>query len=197
MKKRIARAFLWLLGWKPEGRRPAARKYVLIAAPHTSNWDLPIMLALAWVFEVEITWIGKHALFAWPYGWLMRFLGGIPIRRDRNENRVQQMARAFEEAESLAIGVSAEGTRSYVPYWKSGFYHIALSAKVPIVMGYVDYARKRGGFGPELVPTGEVTQDMDKIRSFYSDKAGRYPDCFGDVRLKEESCPPVGPCWTP
>ena len=69
MKKLIARAFLWLLGWKPEGRRPAARKYVLIAAPHTSNWDLPIMLALTWVFEVEAVWIGKHSLFAWPYGW--------------------------------------------------------------------------------------------------------------------------------
>ncbi len=187
MKKLIARAFLWLLGWKPEGRRPAARKYVLIAAPHTSNWDLPIMLALAWAFDVEVSWIGKHTLFAWPYGWLMRFLGGIPIRRDRSENRVQQMARAFEEAESLALGVPAEGTRSYVPHWKSGFYHIALAAKVPIVMGYVDFARKRGGFGPELVPTGEVTHDMDKIRSFYSDKAGKYPDCFGDVRLKEES----------
>jgi 1-acyl-sn-glycerol-3-phosphate acyltransferase len=187
VKKRIARAFLWLLGWKPEGRRPAARKYVVIAAPHTSNWDLPIMLAVAWVFEVEVAWLGKHAMFAWPYGWLMRSLGGIPIRRDRSENLVQQLARAFEEAESLAIGVPAEGTRSYVPHWKSGFYHIALAAKVPIVMGYVDYARKRVGFGPELVPTGEVTQDMDKIRSFYSDKAGKHPDCFGDVRLKEES----------
>ena len=187
MKKRIARALLWLLGWKPEGRRPAARKYVLIAAPHTSNWDLPIMLALAWVFDVEVAWLGKHAMFAWPYGWLMRFLGGIPIRRDRSENRVQQMARAFEEAESLALGVAAEGTRSYRPHWKSGFYHIALAAKVPIVMGYVDYARKRGGFGPELVPTGEVTHDMDKIRSFYSDKSGKNPDCFGDIRLREES----------
>ncbi len=144
------------------------------------------MLALAWVFEVEVAWIGKHALFAWPYGWLMRFLGGIPIRRDRSENRVQQMARAVEEAESLVLGVLAEGTRSYVPHWKSGFYHIALAAKVPIVMGYVDFARKRGGFGPELVPTGEVTQDMDKIRSFYSDKAGKYPNQFGEVRLKEE-----------
>ncbi len=147
--------------------------------------------------EFAFDGIGKHTLFAWPYGWLMRFLGGIPIRRDRSENLVQQMARAFEEAESLAIGVPAEGTRSYSPHWKSGFYHIALAAKVPIVMGYVDYARKRVGFGPELVPTGEVTHDMDKIRSFYSDKAGKYPDCFGDVRLKEESCPPVGPCWTP
>jgi 1-acyl-sn-glycerol-3-phosphate acyltransferase len=191
VKKLIARALLWLLGWKPEGRRPTARNYVLIAAPHTSNWDLPIMLALAWAFDVEVSWMGKHTLFAWPYGWLMRFSGGIPICRDRSENRVQQMARAFAEAESLALGVSPEGTRSYVPDWKSGFYHIALAAalaaKVPIVMGYVDFARKRGGFGPELVPSGGVTRDMDKIRRFYSDKAGKYPDCFGNVRLKEES----------
>jgi 1-acyl-sn-glycerol-3-phosphate acyltransferase len=186
VKKPIARAFLWLLGWKPEGRRPSARKYVLIGAPHTSNWDLPIMLALSWIFDVKVSWMGKHTLFAWPYGWLMRFLGGIPIRRDRSENRVQQMARVFEEAESLALVVPAEGTRRYVPHWKSGFYHIALAGKVPIVMGYLDFARKRGGFGPELVPTGDVTQDMGEIRSFYSDKAGKYPDDFGDVRLKEE-----------
>lgn len=186
MKEYMARAFLWLLGWQPVGRRPATPKYVLIAAPHTSNWDMPLMLAFAWVFEVEVAWMGKQALFAWPYGRLMRFLGGIPIHRDRSENRVQQMARAFEEAESLAIVVPVEGTRSYVPHWKSGFYHIALAAKVPIVMGYLDYARKRGGFGPALVPTGEVTQDMDEIRSFYCDKTGKYPDCFGDVRLAEE-----------
>jgi 1-acyl-sn-glycerol-3-phosphate acyltransferase len=186
VKKLIAQAFLWLLGWKPEGRRPSARKFVLIAAPHTSNWDLPIMLSLAWVFDVKVSWMGKHTLFAWPYGWLMRFLGGIPIRRDRSENRVQQMARAFEEAESLALVVPVEGTRGYVPHWKSGFYHIAVSAKAPIVMGYLDFARKRGGFGPEFVPTGERTHDMDEIRSFYSDKTGKYPDQFGEVRLKEE-----------
>jgi 1-acyl-sn-glycerol-3-phosphate acyltransferase len=186
VKKLIARALLWLLGWKREGQPPTARKYVLIAAPHTSNWDLPIMLGLAWASNVKVAWMGKHALFSWPYRWLMRFLGGIPIRRDRSENRVQQMARAFAEAESLVLAVTPEGTRGYVSHWKSGFYHIALAAKVPIVMGYVDYARKRGGFGPEIVPSGEVTQDMDKIRSFYSDKAGMYPRQFGEVRLMEE-----------
>ena len=80
----------------------------------------------------------------------------------------------------------AEGSRSYVPYWKSGFYHIASKADVPIVMGFLDYARRRGGFGPALLPTGDIQRDMDEIREFYADKVGKYPDQFGEVRLKEE-----------
>ena len=96
------------------------------------------------------------------------------------------MARVIEDADQIALTVPAEGTRGYTPHWKSGFYHIARSARVPIVLGYLDYARRRGGFGPELIPTGDVRQDMDEIRAFYADKQGRYPELAGDVRLKEE-----------
>jgi 1-acyl-sn-glycerol-3-phosphate acyltransferase len=96
------------------------------------------------------------------------------------------MARAFAESESLALVVPAEGTRSYVAHWKSGFYHIARTAKVPIVLGYLDYAHRRGGFGPALHTTGDIRSDMDEIRDFYADKVGRHPDQFGEVRLKEE-----------
>ena len=186
MTKLFARSFLRATGWAPEGDRPAARRFVLIAAPHTSNWDLAYLLALASVLDVKIAWMGKHTLFRGPMGWAMRLLGGIPVRRDRRGNLVEQMARVFAESDRLGLVVPAEGTRHYVPHWKSGFYHIALTAQVPIVMGYLDYARKRGGFGPELVPTGEISHDMDEFRAFYSDKTGKYPDQFGAVRLKEE-----------
>jgi 1-acyl-sn-glycerol-3-phosphate acyltransferase len=175
-----------LTGWQPGGRRPAPRKYVLIAAPHTSNWDLPYLLAFAVVFDVRITWMGKHTLFRGPMGWIMRWLGGIPIRRDRSADRVQQMARAIEAADSMALVVATEGTRSYTAHWKSGFYHIARTAGVPIVLSYLDYARRRGGFGPELMPSGDIREDMDEIRAFYADKQGRYPEKVGEVRLKEE-----------
>ena len=186
MIRPIARGFLRVAGWEPEGARPVEERFVLIAAPHTSNWDLAFLLALAAHFDLSISWMGKHALFRPPLGWLMRRVGGIPIVRHKRENMVQAMARAFEENERLALVVPAEGTRGYVAHWKSGFYHIARAANVPIVFGYLDYARRRGGFGPAFLPTGDVTRDMDEIRDFYADKVGRYPEKFGEVRLKEE-----------
>ena len=186
MTRAAAWLFLWLAGWKPEGRRPASRRYVLIAAPHTSNWDLAFLLALGRVFDVRIAWMGKHSLFRGPMGWVMRKAGGIPVRRDRRSNLVQQMAEVIERSDHIALTVPAEGTRGYTPHWKSGFYHIARSAGVPIVLGYLDYARRRGGFGPEVIPTGDIGQDMDEIRAFYAGKQARYPALAGDVRLKEE-----------
>jgi len=187
MWKPVARLFLRLTGWQPEGTQPTAAKYVLIAAPHTTSWDLPFLLAFALVYDVRISWMGKHTLFRGPMGPVMRRLGGIPIRRHERGNMVERMARAFDGVERLTLVIPAEGTRRYVPYWKSGFYHVARTAGVPIVLGYLDYARKRGGFGPAIKPTGEVKRDMDLIRAFYADKAGKYPHAFGEVRLKEES----------
>jgi 1-acyl-sn-glycerol-3-phosphate acyltransferase len=186
MSKLLARWFLKLTGWQPEGASPVERRFVLIAAPHTSNWDLAYLLALAVIFDVKVSWMGKHQLFRPPLGWVMRPLGGIPVRRHRAGNLVSQMALVFAESESLALVVPAEGTRGYVAHWKSGFYHIARQANVPIVMGYLDYRRRRGGFGPALHPTGDLRRDMNEIRDFYADKVGKYPEQFGEVRLKEE-----------
>lgn len=186
MLKWIGKTFLRLFGWETEGGRPVEERFVLIAAPHTSNWDLPFMIAMSWVYEMKISWMGKHVLFGRPHGWLFRWLGGIPIHRETRNNRVQQMADEFSNRERFYLIVPAEGTRSYTPHWKSGFYHIARTAKVPIVMGYLDFERKRGGFGPGLLPTDDMKSDMDQIRAFYQDKQGKWPDLFGPVRLKEE-----------
>lgn len=186
MKHILARLYVKLAGWEMEGVRPRSEKVVVIAAPHTSNWDLPYLLAFAVLFDIKISWIGKHTLFRWPMGWLMKRLGGIPVRRDRRENMVEQMARIIRERDQMALIVPTEGTRGYVPYWKSGFYHIARNANVPIVMGFLDYARKRGGFGEEFVPTGDIKADMDRIRAFYEGKVGKYPEHFGPVRLRDE-----------
>lgn len=182
----LARLFLRSAGWKLKGVRPASRRYVLIAAPHTSNWDLLFMLALAWAAGIRISWMGKHTLFRPPFGKLTQLLGGVPVRRHARENVVTQMATAFDERPDLVLAIAPEGTRSYAPHWKSGFYQIALAARVPIVMGYLDYYHRCGGFGPELVPTGDPGEDMDEIRSFYSDKSGCSPEATSDIRLKEE-----------
>ena len=186
MLRLLARAFLFTMGWKPEGAPPETPRFVLIAAPHTSNWDLAYLLALAEVYDLRISWMGKHQIFRWPFGGLFRALGGIPIRRHERADRVGAMAQEFAERERFALVVPAEATRSWAPYWKSGFYHIARRAGVPIVMGFLDYARRRGGFGPALVATSDVAEDMDLIRAFYADKVGKYPESFGPVKLREE-----------
>ena len=186
VRRFLARAFLKMTGWKPDGVRPDVNKYVLIAAPHTSNWDFPYLLAFAEYFDVRISWMGKHTFFRWPMGIGARALGGIPVRRHKREDLVTAMARGFDDHEELGLVVPAEGTRSYVEYWKSGFYHIARAAEVPIVMSYLDYTTKTGGFGPAFHPSGDVRKDMDAIRSFYSGRQGKFPALFGEIRLRDE-----------
>ena len=189
VRRLFARILIALTGWTPDGIRPEAKKFVLIAAPHTTNWDFVYLIAFAALFELKISWIGKHTLFRWPFGFLARALGGVPVRRSRSEKMVTAMARTFEEHEELGLVVPAEGTRSHVDYWKSGFYHIAMTAQVPIVMSYLDYSQKRGGFGPAFLPSGDVRRDMDTIRAFYEGRKGKHPELFGRPRLREEKPP--------
>ncbi|MCH8891225.1 MAG: 1-acyl-sn-glycerol-3-phosphate acyltransferase, partial [Myxococcales bacterium] len=132
------------------------------------------------------TWSGKHTVFWWPLGPILRALGGVPVRRDRSEQVVEQIVRIFDEAETLFLAITPEGTRSYTPYWKSGFYRIAKAAGVPIQLGFVDYARRRGGYGPAFMPSDDVRADMDKIRAFFADKVARHPDQTSEIRLREE-----------
>jgi 1-acyl-sn-glycerol-3-phosphate acyltransferase len=186
MKKWVARWFLRLSGWQIEGERPPYDHFVLIAAPHTSNWDFPYMLAYATVFDIKVSWLAKHSLFFPPVGWLMRALGGIPVVRHKNSNVVADMVAEFGSREELALVVPTEGTRSRVEYWKSGFYHIASGAGVPIVPSYLDFTQKRGGFGPALKPSGDLKADMDYFREFYGRKKGKFPAKFGPIRLREE-----------
>ena len=193
MRRFLARAFLRATGWKLEGIPPKPHRFVLIAAPHTSNWDLAYLLAFAEVAELRISFMMKHTVFRGPFGPFFRSLGGIPIRRHLRENLVKQMIELFRAREDLVLVVPAEGTRARVEYWKSGFYHIAREAEVPIVLSYLDYARRRGGFGPAVIPTGRFREDMDAIRDFYADKSGRHPELFAEPKLREEDAPLVTP----
>ncbi len=186
MKKWLAHWLLKRGGWKIEGQPPADKHFVLIAAPHTSNWDLLYLLAFAAVFDVRISWLAKHSLFYPPMGWVMRLLGGIPIVRHKNSNVVDAMVEEFNTRSELVLVVPTEGTRARVEHWKSGFYHIAVGAGVPIVPSYLDYGNKRGGFGPPLTPAGDMVSDMQYFREFYGDKIGKFPELFGPVRLREE-----------
>lgn len=185
-RRALARVFLRISGWSLGGELPAPRAYVLIAAPHTTNWDLLYFLACAWAFGISPSWMGKHTLFRGPLGPIMRALGGIPVERSRAGGLVGQMAQAFERDPDLVLTVPPEGTRARAPYWKSGFYQIARAARVPIAMGFLDYPLRRGGIGPVLLPSDDLRRDMDAIRAFYADIRGKHPEGFGEIRLVEE-----------
>jgi len=186
MKQSLARTLLGWLGWTLEGAKPDCPRYVLIAAPHTSNWDFPLMLLFAAAFDMKVTWMAKHSLFWPPLGWVMRGLGGMPIKRDKNTRTVDGMIDAFSQRTELVLVVPTEGTRARADYWKSGFYHIARQADVPVVPSFLDFGRKRGGFGPALTTTGDVIADMDYFRGFYRGMEGKFPNLFGPIRLSEE-----------
>jgi 1-acyl-sn-glycerol-3-phosphate acyltransferase len=167
--------FLWINGWRTEGSLPKAPKMVLIAAPHTSNWDLPYMLFVAFVLRAKLYWMGKDAIFRWPFGRLFKWLGGIPIDRAKANNVVSQSIDHFAKNDKLILTVPPAGTRKRVLNWKTGFYHIANGAGVPIALGFLDYKKKVGGIGPVLQPTGDIEGDMVTIRAFYQDISGKYP----------------------
>lgn len=183
-------ARFWLFLWRFEAvvrAEPVPAKCVMIAAPHTTNWDFPLTLALAKVSGVKISWLGKRSLFNGPMGPVMRWLGGVAVDRDSPGGMVASLAAEFAQHDQLALVVPAEGTRSKTEYWKSGFYRIAEQADVPIVLAFVDKSTRTGGFGPAIEVTGDLVADMDKMRAFYDGKIGLKAGRFGHIRLREES----------
>jgi 1-acyl-sn-glycerol-3-phosphate acyltransferase len=172
----MAVSSLKAFGWRSEGRLPDVDKLVVIAAPHTSNWDFPILVGLAFGLGAKASWLGKHSLFRWPFGFLSRWMGGIPVYRSASHNLVAQSVEKFRNSEKLILAVPPEGTRGKVTHWKTGFYYIALGAGTPIAMGFIDYKRKVVGVGPTLYPTGDIEADMEIIRNFYINVTAKYPE---------------------
>jgi 1-acyl-sn-glycerol-3-phosphate acyltransferase len=177
---------MWLFGWQVEGQVPGGGKFVLIGAPHTSNWDFPFTLAAAAVLRLRISWMGKDSAFKGILGPIMKGLGGIPIDRSSPQGVVGQIAARFDRSDQLVVAIAPSGTRKQAEYWKSGFYWIAMSAQVPILCGYLDYRRKRAGVGLSFVPTGDVGADMDRIRTFYQEFQGKKPELATRIRLADE-----------
>ena len=176
--KLISRITLGILRWRTVGIRDSPQRYVMIAAPHTSNWDFPLMMSMAFNLNIKAYWMGKHTLFRKPFGPVFRWLGGLPIDRRKSVNTVDQCVKFFNDNSRLVLVSAPEGTRSKVDRWKSGFYHIASGAKVPIAFGFLDYKRKVGGVGAMYNPTGNIEKDMLKIREFYSNITGKHPQNF-------------------
>jgi 1-acyl-sn-glycerol-3-phosphate acyltransferase len=172
----VSKMLFKLIGWKMVGDFPAIDKYVLIAAPHTSNWDFPIGLAICFIGGKKVYWMGKHTLFRGPLGPLARWLGGIPVDRRKSNSLVEQMADVYQQSDKLIVAIPPEGTRKKVEKWKTGFYYIALQAQVPIVLGYLDFKTKSGGCGQVFYPTGDIELDMQEILRFYQGIQGKNPE---------------------
>jgi len=186
MRHWIANKLLKLFGWRTEGSQADYPKCVVVVAPHTSNWDFPVLVLAAVALRLKVTWMGKHTLFRPPFGWIMLRLGGMPIDRSARHNMVDQAVESFRVHDRLLLAIPPEGTRKRAPYWRSGFYHIALGAHVPIALAFADYRRKVGGIGGMIMPSGDIDADMALIRDFYSGIVGKRPDQFGEIRLKSQ-----------
>jgi 1-acyl-sn-glycerol-3-phosphate acyltransferase len=178
-------------GWKAQGCKPDLLRYVIIAAPHTSNWDFIFTLCLAFIYRLNAVIMMKEAWFRWPLGPLFRWLGALPIDRSRANHVVGQSIETFHQRDRLVLVVPPSGTRQRVLYWKTGFYHIAKGAGVPIVLGFLDYRRKVGGFGPTLQPTGDIDTDMTVIRTFYRNISGKYPLKESQLCIAPSVSPPA------
>ena len=175
----LKRGLVWLYrqqGWKAVGTPPPGGRYVLVAAPHTSNWDFVYFLGLVNELKIDAQFMAKDSLFRWPMGGFMRDMGGISIDRSARRNVVEAMIAEFAQRDHFVLTIAPEGTRSKVAQWRTGFYHIAVGAGVPIVVGLMDYGTRTGGLGPTIMPTGDYKADMLKIAEVYRSVTPRHPD---------------------
>ncbi|MFM2206890.1 MAG: hypothetical protein RL213_865 [Bacteroidota bacterium] len=171
---RLLYSFLFrLLGWKIAGAPPALHKYLIVVAPHTSNWDFFLGLAVRSIQRIPANFLGKEELFRPPYGWIFRKLGGYPVNRKSSTHLVDQIIALARKEDRFIVAIAPEGTRSKVDKWKTGFYHIAEGAGIPIVMAAVDYPTKTLTWSPPLWPSGELEKDAPQIDAFFKGKKGK------------------------
>ncbi|UYZ63915.1 1-acyl-sn-glycerol-3-phosphate acyltransferase [Hymenobacter weizhouensis] len=173
----VSKAIFAVAGWRLASTvPPGIPKSMMIAAPHTSNWDFIMARAAFYLMDVDVRFTVKKEWTDIPVlGGLMKALGALAVDRSKNNSLVDGMVQLFEEREELVILITPEGTRAYQPKWRKGFYFAALGAGVPILLGYLDYARKEAGVGPAVYPTGNYEADLEQIQAFYRTKKGRFP----------------------
>jgi len=175
LSRLIARSSMKLCGWRIEGEIPNQPKLILVGAPHTSNWDFVLTMATLFALSVRISWMAKHTAFRWPFRRLLAWLGGVPIdRTSESGGIVEQTIQAFKANDKFVIALTPEGTRAKVRAWKTGFYHIAQGAGVPIVLIRFDHGRKVMGIGPTIQPTGDIKVDLAHIQSVFAAVRGRH-----------------------
>jgi 1-acyl-sn-glycerol-3-phosphate acyltransferase len=189
--QRLAYSLLSLLGWRVNVRWPPEPRGVIVVYPHTSNWDFPVGIVARYALGLPVHWLGKDSLFRGPLGRVFRKWGGIPVNRRESTGFIGQLQAAFAAHPWMWIVITPEGTRSRTDYWKSGFYHLARAADVPVGLAYIDFHARVVGLTEYLRMTGDVAHDLDRIRAAYAGKVGKTPENAGDIRFREESGRPA------
>lgn len=180
----IASFLLFCFRWRTIGKKPDLPKYVTIAAPHTSNWDFFFTITIALKLDIQIHWLGKASLFEGLFGKFLLYLGGVPVDRSKSNNLVDQMAELIKSRDNFTLVVPPEGTRKHVTKWKTGFYYIALKAEVPILLGFLDFKRRTGGFLDEMYyPSGDAEKDIAEIQAVYKNIIGKNAENFYNAPL--------------
>ena len=174
--QRIARSGLRLMNWRVVGEFPDLRKFVIIVAPHTSNWDFVVGLFCDLALDLDAMWLAKHTIFVGPFGSWLKSLGGIPVVRSASHNVVSQVAAEFARRDQMILAIAPEGTRSKVEAWKSGYWHIARAAGVPIVPVGLDFVRRAAVIGPLRITTDSLEEDEGVLKGFFADITPKNPD---------------------
>lgn len=187
LRARIAAVLLRSIGWRLIYAPPPGPKAVVVVYPHTSNWDFPVGVIGRAAIDLPLRFVAKHTLFRWPFGALFRWLGGIAVDRRVSTGLVEQLRAQFDAHETFYLAITPEGTRSRTEAWRSGFYRLALAARLPVGLGFIDYGNKRIGIDTWLELSGDPATDMARIAAFYADKRGFHPDKAGPVRLRADS----------
>jgi 1-acyl-sn-glycerol-3-phosphate acyltransferase len=183
--QRAAHAVLVLFGWRIDVRWPPPPKAVIAVYPHTSNWDFVVGILARLAIGLPVSWIGKDTLFRWPFGALFRKLGGIPVDRRERHGVVAQMQAEFARRQVLWLAIAPEGTRAHTAHWKSGFYHLACAAQVPLGLGYLDYGHHIVGIADWITLTGNPGEDLARLRAFYAGKSALRPGQAGEIRFRD------------
>jgi len=181
--KLLSRLILKLIGWKLDERVPETQRYVMIGYPHTSNWDFILGMMAKWAMSLPVNWVAKHSMFWGPFKPMFIAMGGVPLNREKTTGFIQKNVELFAQREHFILGLMPEGTRSKTDHWKTGFYHIAHGANVPIALAYMDYKNKIIGIGEVMQTSGDIHADFEIIKAFYNDKIGYKPEYQSDMKI--------------
>lgn len=179
-----ARRLLAVAGWRVDVVLPPGPRCVIAVYPHTSNWDFALGYLAKLAAGLPVHFVGKHTLFRGPFGTLLRRMGGIPVDRKAAAGLVRQLVQAMEARPWMWLAIAPEGTRAFVDHWKSGFYRVAVAARVPVGLAFIDWRARVVGLRDYLVPTGDEERDLERIRAVYAGKLGRRPELAGEIRFR-------------
>ncbi|WP_105169068.1 1-acyl-sn-glycerol-3-phosphate acyltransferase [Pseudoalteromonas sp. T1lg23B] len=175
LSRKLGTTMLRILGWRISGEFPQYSKFVAAVAPHTSNWDFFVAISVKLSLGIEIKFLGKHSIFVGPIGWLLKKMGGIPVERSHAHGMVAQISEVFSHSDALILGIAPEGTRKKTPKWKTGFLHIAKSAKVPVVPMALDYSKKEFVIMPAQHIHGDIEQELQRFCKLFDKAMAKYP----------------------